>query len=327
MKILFHENELNYRGTSIAMYDYADFNEKYLGNESVIIYDKTCKTNHPLGIEKFKNRFQVLEYTNFNEVDSLIRKNNIDLLYAIKNGDKDGVESTECKTVVHSVFKHFEPHGDVYAYVSQWLADEMTQSKYPFVPHMVNFTDETNEDLRKQLDIPKNAKVFGYYGGAKSFNITFAQKTIEEIAKKHKDYFFIFMGVTSFVKEKWWKSNLNNIIFLKPSADILQKLKFINTCNALLHARERGETFGITVAEFALKNKPIITFAYSPEKAHIMELKSEAYYYRNQNELQDIILDSDLKLSALENYKKFLPHSVMNIFKEVFIEDRKQIIV
>ena len=58
-----------------------------------------------------------------------------------------------------------------------------------------------------------------------------------------------------------------------------------------------------------------------------MELKSEAYYYRNQNELQDIILDSDLKLSALENYKNFLPHSVMNIFKEVFIEDRKQIIV
>ena len=187
MKILFHENELNYRGTSIAMYDYADFNEKYLGNESVIIYNKTCKTNHPLGIEKFKNRFEVLEYFNFNEVDSLIIKNNIDLFYAIKNGDKDGVETKECRTAIHSVFKHYEPHGDVYAYVSQWLAEEMTQSKYPFVPHMVNFTNDTKDDLRTSLNIPKHAKVFGYYGGSKSFNIIFVQKTIEEIARKNKE--------------------------------------------------------------------------------------------------------------------------------------------
>lgn len=320
MKILFHENELNYRGTSIAMYDYADFNEKYLGNESVIIYDKTCKTNHPLGIEKFKSRFEVLEYTDFKEVESLIKKNNIDLLYAIKNGNIDGVESPECKTAVHSVFKHYEPHGDVYAYVSEWLAQEMTHGKYPYVPHMVNFTDETNNDLRADLNIPKHAKVFGYYGGATSFNIAFVQKTIEEIARKYKDYYFIFMGVTSFVKEKWWKSNLKNILFLEPSADILQKLKFINTCDALLHARERGETFGITVAEFALKNKPIITFADSPEKAHLMELKDQAYYYQNQNELKNIILDSNLELTASDLYQKFLPHPVMDIFKKVFID-------
>lgn len=320
MKILFHENELNYRGTSIAMYDYADFNEKYLGNESIIIYDKTCKTNHLLGIEKFKKRFEVLEYADFNEVDSLIKKNNIDLFYAIKNGDDDGVKSKECKTAIHSVFKHYEPHGDVYAYVSEWLAEEMTQGKYPFVPHMVNFTDDTKEDLRKELNIPKYAKVFGYYGGATSFNITFAQKTIEEIARKYKDYYFIFMGVTSFVKGKWWKTSLKNMIFLEPSANIIQKLKFINTCDALLHARERGETFGITVAEFALKNKPIITFANSPEKAHIKELKDSAYYYQNVKELKAIILDSDLQLSPLENYQKFLPHLVMEKFNEVFIK-------
>ena len=320
MKILFHENELNYRGTSIALFDYADFNEKYLGNESVIIYDKTCKTNHPLGIEKFKKRFEVLEYSDFNEVDKIISQNNIDLFYAIKNGDKDGVESKECKTAIHSVFKHFEPHGDVYAYVSQWLAEEMTQSKYPFVPHMVNFTDETDEDLRAELNIPKKAKVFGYYGGHISFNIDFAQKTVEEIARKNKDIYFIFMGVTSFIKEKWWRSSLKNIIFLEPSADVLRKLKFINTCDALLHARERGETFGITVAEFALKNKAIITFADSPEKAHIMELKENAYYYQNQKELKNIILDSDLKLTALENYQKFLPHYVMDQFKNVFLK-------
>ncbi len=321
MKILFHENELNYRGTSIALYDYADFNEKYLGNESVIFYRKNEPTNHPAGIEKFVKRFETIAYTDFSEVEKYIDKNNIDLFYAIKNGFKDNVETTSCKNVIHAVFKHYEPHGDVYAYVSEWLSLEMTEGKAPFVPHMVNFYENTDEDLRAELNIPKNAKVFGYYGGAQSFNINFVRKEVEKIARKYKDIYFIFMGVDSFVAKKWWKSDVKNIIFLPPSSDLFYKLKFINTCDALLHARERGETFGITVAEFALKGKPVITFADSPEKNHIHELKENAYYYRNKKDLSQIILDSDLTITAVENYKKFLPESVMEQFKKVFIND------
>lgn len=321
MKILFHENELNYRGTSIALYDYADFNEKKLGNESLIIYDKNCKTNHIEGIEKFRKRFQIFAYEDFKEVDEIIKKNQVDLFYAIKNGDKDGVETKECKTVIHSVFKHYEPHGDIYAYVSEWLSQEMTGGKSPFVPHMVNFYEETEEDLRADLGIPKTAKVFGYYGGAQSFNIQFVRAEVEKIARKYKDTYFIFMGVDSFVAKKWWKSYLKNIIFLPPSSELLHKLKFINTCNALLHARERGETFGITVAEFAIKGKPVITFADSPEQNHIMELKENAYYYHNAKEIREILLESDLIISAQENYQKFLPETVMEKFKEVFIKN------
>ena len=320
MKILFHENELNYRGTSIAMYDYADFNERYLGNESIIVYNKNCKTNHIEGIEKFKKRFEVLAYNDFSEVDELIKKQNIDLFYAIKNGNIDGIDTKECKSVIHTVFKHHEPHGDVYAYVSQWLAEEMTQGKSPHVPHMVNFYEKTDENLRAHLGIPKNAKVFGYYGGSQSFNINFVRKEVERIARKYKDIYFIFMGVDPFIVKKWWKSDVKNIIFLPPSSDLLYKLKFINTCDALLHARERGETFGITVAEFALKDKPVITFADSPEKNHIMELKDKAYYYSNGKQLKEILLDSNLEFSAKEYYEKFLPEPVMNQFKKVFIE-------
>lgn len=320
MKILFHEDELNYRGTSIAVYDYADFNERYLGNESIIIYNKNSKTNHPLGIEKFEKRFKVHAYTDFKEVDKIISENNIDLFYAIKNGYIDGVDTKECKTGIHNVFTHFEPHGDVYAYVSEWLSQEMTGSKYPYVPHMVNFETQTEQDLRAELNIPPKAKVFGYYGGHISFNIIFAQKTIEKIATRYKDIYFIFMGVNSFIKKKWWKSLPSNIIFLPPSSDIIMKQKFINTCNALLHARQRGETFGITIAEFALKGKPVIAFADPPEKAHISHLQDQAYYYHDSKELQDIILDAELNLSAKELYEKFLPHPVMDTFKKVFID-------
>ncbi len=98
------------------------------------------------------------------------------------------------------------------------------------------------------------------------------------------------------------------------------KQKFINTCNALLHARQRGETFGITVAEFAIMGKPVIAFANPPEKAHISHMRDQAYYYNDSKELRDIILDAELTLSARELYQKFLPHPVMDKFKKVFID-------
>jgi hypothetical protein len=185
---------------------------------------------------------------------------------------------------------------------------------------MVNFETEIQDDLRAELAIPKTARVFGYHGGGQSFNLEFVQKTVESIAGKYKDIFFIFMGVDSFIKSKWWKSKKNNIIFLPPSTDVKRKQRFINTCNALLHGRERGETFGITVAEFAIKGKSIITFGNSPEKAHIAQLENQAYIYYNKKDLKDFILDSNLNITAQKQYEKFLPHPVMDRFKNVFID-------
>ena len=38
MKIIaFHDNNLCLRGTTNAMYDYADYNERILGNKSIIL--------------------------------------------------------------------------------------------------------------------------------------------------------------------------------------------------------------------------------------------------------------------------------------------------
>ncbi len=319
MKILFHENELNYRGTSIALYDYADFNERYLGNESIIIYNKTLPTNHHEGIKKFENRFKVIAYENPIEIQKHLKENQIDLFYMIKNGEVDGIDTDYCKTAVHAVFKHYEPHGDTYAYVSNWLAKEMTDNNSPYVPHMVNFENKVEDDLRKELQIPKQAKVYGYYGGAQSFNIDWVQKEIFKIAHQYKEVYFLFMGVEPFNRKKWWWSSLKNIIFLPPSSNIERKQKFINTTNALLHARERGETFGITVAEFAVMGKPVIAYANVPEKAHIQQLGSEGYFYKDKIELRNYILNTDLNKNPAQNYKEILPESVMDKFKEVFI--------
>jgi hypothetical protein len=59
VKIAFYSPHLSLRGTEVAMYDYAHYNEKILGNESIIIYHPNAKQNHPSTIQKFENRFEV----------------------------------------------------------------------------------------------------------------------------------------------------------------------------------------------------------------------------------------------------------------------------
>ena len=52
--IAFHDNNLCLRGTTQAMFDYADFNEKILGNKSIILSSPNGNLD---AINKFKYRF------------------------------------------------------------------------------------------------------------------------------------------------------------------------------------------------------------------------------------------------------------------------------
>jgi len=320
MKIIFHENQLSYRGTSNAIYNYALFNEEYLGNESIIIHNKNNKENFLPAIEKFKKRFQVFSYSKTDEIESIVLKTKADLFYAIKAGANDGIISKNCKTAVHSVFKYYEPHGDVYAYVSEWLSQEMTNGKAPFVPHMIH-VEKTHEDLRKALSIPQNAIVFGRHGGETTFDLPFVKKLITEISKRRKDIYFIFMGTNSFIFKNIFNP-CKNIIFLPKSQDENFKAQFINTCDAYLHARKQGESFGIAVGEFSICNKPIITWADSDEKSHIDILGDKAILYKNSSELQSII--ENFKVDNSKNWdaysKIYSPSIIMEKFKKVFID-------
>lgn len=321
MKVLFHENQLSYRGTSVAVYDYADFNEKLLGNTSIIIYNRNNPYNDLKAIERFKNRFKVLSYESLSEFNRIIESEKPDFFYAIKRGDKDAIVSNVCKTGVHVVFKYNEPHGDVYTYVSEWLAKEMGGENTSFVPHIVHLPI-IEESLHSELSIPKNSRVFGWYGGNDSFDIKFVQRTIERIALRNPNIFFIFMGVDDFTKRKYFwqrKKIYKNIIFLPPNTDTAYKVKFINTCDAMIHARSMGETFGLAVGEFAIKGKAIIAYKNPEGKAHLDIMKEKGYYYTNSKELEKILF-SELEITPRDNYKQFSPENVMQKFKKIFLD-------
>lgn len=312
LKIAFHTNQLSLRGTEVAVYDYAHYNEKLLGNESIVItrHPDTWKYSDPKAIEKFQKRFKVLFYKNGDEVEKFLEDEKVNVFYTLKAGNKDGVVSKKIKTVVHCVFQHYEPHGDVYAYVSEWLGKRFNS---PYVPHMVTLPD-VKEDLRDQLGIPKDAIVFGRHGGYETFDIPFVKNVIDIYAYDNPNTFFVFMNTEKF-------TDLKNVIFLDGTSDMIEKTKFINTCDAMIHARFKGESFGLAIAEFSIKNKPIFTYAHAVDGAHLEMLKGNAYVYQTNGELFDMIKNFKPNPTKDWNmYKEYTPEKVMAIFDKVFLK-------
>jgi glycosyltransferase involved in cell wall biosynthesis len=318
MKILFHENQLTERGTSVAMFDYAYYARDLLGIEPIITYRQ--ENSNPHAIQKFKDHFEVFSYESFNEVETYISKKAIDAFYAIKYGYNDGILSSNTKNLMHSVFcKHTEYiHGQRYAVVSEW---QSLFNNITYVPHILNLY-ETDETLREYLNIPKDALVIGRHGGYETFNIEFVLDSIRDILEKRSDIWFLFLNT-----EK--KIDHERVIYLDATVDLKEKAKFINTCDAMIHARDYGETFGLSVLEFAAKNKPIISYDNFELQSthplggrnHFLELQDHCYKYLHKGELDNIFLHLERNASFNTSYllDKFSPQSVMKLFEERFL--------
>ncbi len=245
MKIAFHSNSISFRGTEVALYDYAHYNEEILGNKSIIIIPERASEKVPDAVQKFEKRFgKILWYTDKSDMDRLLKENGVEIFYAIKQGINDGVLSKVAKNCIHSVFGELEPHGDVYAVISEWMSRAYSEGKIDFVPHIVQLPDVTLH-FRDYLGIPPEAVVFGRYGGNDTFDLEFVHEVIKKIVSDFQDKYFIFMNTNDFLKGM----SHPNIKFLAGSSDMKVKTAFINTCDAMLHARLRGETFGLAVGD------------------------------------------------------------------------------
>jgi hypothetical protein len=248
-------------------------------------------------------------------IEDVVEIYNIDAVYSIKAGNFDGKLAKNAKNLVHAVFQVYQPHGDVYAYVSQWLARRMGQGNMPFVPHMIHLPDN-QDDFRGVLGIPDDAVVFGRYGGEDQFDIPFAHEVVFQVARKNKNIIFLFMNTRPFC------DSLENIIHFKSTYDLFQKSRFINTCDAMLHARLQGESFGLAIGEFLLKDKPVIASLFGADKGHLDMIGNGGLYYRNLAELYQILVrfqkpaTSGCYRARVEMYS---PQNVMKIFQKVFL--------
>jgi len=94
-----------------------------------------------------------------------------------------------------------------------------------------------------------------------------------------------------------------------------------------LHGRKRGETFGLSCLEFAVLGKGVLTYADSPERAHLDILGEAAMAYRNERELRELLrrpvvgggrraVDGRWK----KKFRQYQPEEVMRKFQQVFLQ-------
>jgi len=313
MNIAFWDNQLCERGTTTSLFDYAFYNEKLLKNKSFIFYEKNNVNNNATVIKKFEEKFKVFGVENFEQVDEILKMYSITHIYIIKSGEYDNRISKVAKNCIHCVFNCNYQHGDVYSVISKNVNGYNGQ--YPIVPHMINLP-ENNDNLRKQLGIPENAIVFGGYGGANQFDIMNVHKVVYFIANNYKNIYFLFANFYKFCPTS------PNIIHLDCIIELDEKVKFINTCDAMLHARSDGETFGIAVGEFSSKNKPVITTRCG-SLAHLEILGDKCILYITIQDLVDILTNFDpIKEKAKDwnAYTNYTPDKVMKIFNDTYLK-------
>lgn len=317
LRIAFHSNQLSITGTEVALYDYALHNEDVLGNRSVVICPANNPHSHPLAEDKFRQRFELLTYRSPDEMDTLLARHGADLLYAIKSGKRDGLLSKTIPTMVHAVFPT-DPahiHGAAYAYISEWLSRHCARGKVPCVPHMVELPD-TEDDLRKELGIPEHALVLGCHGGRNSFNVPCAVQAMAHFLAQDRAIYFLFLNIAPFI-------NHPRAIFLEGTTDLERKTRFINTCNAMLHARLQGESFGLACGEFSVRNKPVLTYALTKHTHHHDVLGDAGLRYSSRESLIGLIESLhalDLSARTWDRYTpRYNKERVMELFERHLI--------
>ena len=309
-KIAFHSNQLGIRGTEVAMYQYAKYNEEILGNKSVIV---SFPNRDHGAIEKFRDRFEVV-LMEWSEYETYLTQNNFDYLYLIKMGTNDGYCLQTIPCLIHAVFRFNDPHGHKYFYVSDWLAKDQGYDPETYsLPHICEKLPEAEYNFREKHNISENARVFGCYGGSTEFNIESTKSVIRKVVEEHDDIYFIFMNIQEFAEHP-------QIKFYPGNYDLKEKSAFVDACDAMIHARRGGETFGLAVSEFALSNKPVITYELSGERSHLDILGERAILYKGYEDLLDIFVNFPLYIKYTDYdlpYKQFSPELIMKKFEKL----------
>lgn len=333
MRIAFLNNSICERGTTWQTLLYAKYARDVLGHTTAVLYPRrgymynnslwTRLTRLWLSPFSEKYRKQVTVPCNTNMAQEFTRHgielkrvslgsdfSGFDAIHHLKGGTRDAFRPRRTRYWVHAVFDASEPHGDRYAAVSRWLGRE---HGVPFVPHIIQCADDSL-NLRAQLGVPANGIVFGRYGGRETFDIPWAWDVIAQSLRQNNNIFFAFANTEVKLRHE-------RVFDLPTMYNGLEKRRFINTCTAMLHARERGETFGIAIGEFALCGKPVLTYGKSWERSHI-DMLGRPLLYHDAAELQraiDTIASGDGPLEDGGAYRDCTPQNIMKIFDEVFI--------
>ncbi len=316
MRIGFQSGTLNERGMSVALFDYARGVQNILGHEAVVFYSEAKSS--PAVVEKFGQFLQLVPLPPGADAGALSEPFQLDFCYYIREGRRTPMTIAAERSGVHAVFRHFDPHGDVYAYVSDWMSWWMTGGQAPAVPHIVDLP-EVRDTMRGDLGLPEDAFVIGRYGGFDQFNLEFAQKAAAEALDRRSNLHFVFVNTEKFIDHP-------RALFLPPIVEPMEKARFIAACDAGLNAKKIGESFGLAIAEFLTFGKPVFSWAGGMDQNHVVMSPKGEWVYRTRRDLLRLLTDYTPSLRDTELAREavacYRPQAVMKQFEEVFLSGK-----
>jgi len=319
-KIAFFVDVAELRGTTTALYDYADFNERILGNTSFVFVTDTPRNDARTLArfqERFNFRFALLEPDRKNQTLS-----QHDVVYVICSGAPLALNVAPAKLAVHAVFDGASPWGDAFAMVSRSMADAHKLDTW--VPHIVRPVQWLGDNMRAELGIPPESVVFGYMGSITLFDLLGAN-AVGSVALTFPDRYFLFVfpdGPNEDMRREF--TGCENVRFLAPIATEGRRHAFLRTLDAGIECNRLGHTFGLSIAEMSMMGIPVLCNDLAPWKnrAHLDILGDCAILYRTNVDLTFLLAtfrkrprDSRIR----DRYADFSPEKVMKKFSEVFI--------
>ena len=333
MRILLHTNALNERGTTTAIRDYAQGLSKF-GHEVSIAFSSNDKSNVTTIFKQVQNEYQTFGYLDFNKF-ALQNSRKWDLAYFIKYGYNDGKLIPKIPNIVHAVFQSYDPHGEKYIYISEWLAkkmrtrnlknmmklsskglDSLKFGSFQYLPHIVSLPG-AQRNLRSEWGFPEDAIIGGRHGAKDTFDVPMVQNLIKILLCENKKLCFVFANTNQFIEHP-------RVKFLPSLLSRIETSEYLSSLDFFVHARHRGETFGLSLLEAMLSKVPVFSYSKGIDGNHRFLLRrSPQSQFQTSEQLRVLINQlpsyQDVQLN-FEIAKRYSPSIVMQRWQLLLLE-------
>lgn len=307
MRVGFCEGALSFRGTTRAIVNYCSALQEH-NIQTAYIFHANRKNDISAGSLFLNQGTEIRPIEKKEEINDF----NLDFLYHVSADYGEShkwLEKCKCTTFLHQIGfqKPESKFCDIFAYASHWQNYYFSGGNSNVLPYIIKEPSNSYDLIhgRETLGIPRDAIVLGRHGGQDTWNLSFVNTAIEDVIKQRKDIYFLFMNTPNFIDHP-------QVIFLKGTHVDKQVELFIRSCDAMLHARWEGETFGLACSEFLIRRKPIISWSGSRERNHIYLAENSSLMYNTYADLVSLLstinhaqLTHTSNLIPINNLKKY----------------------
>lgn len=311
-RFVLHSNSISERGDSVALLELS-LALKTVCIDAMVVFWAGSDANSQERIEEFETRgIQCVGYRTRADLELICAKYQCSHFLTFSDGtkrgnaycrdDPDSYRIGKAYHIVWAVFRAWEPHGDLYLYVSRWnycsnfgkllkrffggKCREKDKTRVSFLEHFLSVTESNGGDaFRERLGIPDGSPIVGRIGGRDQFSDHVAQGAVLRVLEEQPELYFVFVNTLKFTDHP-------RVLFI----DRLSRSEvwdFYSACNVLLNGRLMGESFGFGIVESLRLGKPIVAPHWvrnlGMDKNHIKLLRGLGLLYRNEKHLSRII--------------------------------------